>query len=346
MKAAVYETFQGPISIQNVEDPVPKNHGAIVSVKATGLCRSDWHGWMGHETDIELPHVPGHEFAGTIELIGKNVKNFQIGDRVTAPFACGCGSCRQCLSGNHQVCDHQSQPGFTHWGSFAEYVALDYADINLVKLPDEINDVNAAILGCRFITSYRAIVDQAKVSGGQYVAIHGCGGVGLSAIMIAQALGAQVIAIDIKNESLELAKKLGAIATINASQNPDIVEQVKTISHGGVHVSIDALGSAITCYNSVSNLRKRGKHIQVGLMTGNHKNCKVPMDKVVANELEIIGSHGMQAYKYADMLEMITNGKLQPEKLIEKTISLQEAAIALPNMNKFDHKGVLVINSF
>ena len=244
------------------------------------------------------------------------------------------------------MCDHQSQPGFTHWGSFAEYVALDYADINLVKLPEEINYVTAALLGCRFITSYRAIVAQGKVSGGQYVAIHGCGGVGLSAIMIAHALGAQVIAVDINDETLDFAKELGAIATINASQNLDIVEQVKTITHGGVHVSIDALGSSITCYNSVANLRKRGKHIQVGLMTGNHKHAKVPMDKVLANELEIIGSHGMQAYKYPEMLEMIKNGKLHPEKLIEKTISLKESTIALPNMDKFDHKGVWVIDSF
>ena len=346
MKAVIYETFKGPLTVQNVKDPSPKSHGVVISVRTTGLCRSDWHGWMGHDTDIKLPHVPGHEFAGTIEQIGKNVKNFQVGDRVTVPFVCGCGSCGQCLSGNQQVCDHQSQPGFTHWGSFAEYVAVDYADINLVKLPDEINDITAAILGCRFITSYRAIVSQGKVSGGQYVAIHGCGGIGLSAIMIANALGAQVIAIDINDKTLELAKELGAVATIKDAQNIDIVEQVKTISQGGVHLSVDALGSPVTCYNSIANLRKRGKHIQVGLMTGNHKSPKVPMDKILANELEIIGSHGMQAYKYPEMLEMIKNGKLQPEKLIEKTISLQEATLALPNMNKFDHKGVLVIDTF
>ncbi len=164
--------------------------------------------------------------------------------------------------------------------------------------------------------------------------------------MIANALGAQVIAIDINDKTLELAKELGAVATIKDAQNIDIVEQVKTISQGGVHLSVDALGSPVTCYNSIANLRKRGKHIQVGLMTGNHKSPKVPMDKILANELEIIGSHGTQAYKYPEMLEMIKNGKLQPEKLIEKTISLQEATLALPNMNKFDHKGVLVIDTF
>lgn len=187
MRAAVFETFQGNITIKIIKDPVPKRDGVVVKVKATGLCRSDWHGWMGHDSDIELPHVPGHELAGIIEAIGKNVKNFNIGDRITVPFVSGCGSCGECKSGNHQVCDYQSQPGFTHWGSFAEYVALDYADTNLVRLPEEIDDVTAATLGCRFITSFRAIVDQGKVSEGQYVTIHGCGGIGLSAIMIANA---------------------------------------------------------------------------------------------------------------------------------------------------------------
>lgn len=346
MRAAIYERFQGPISIQNVPDPSPKNHGVVIQVKATGLCRSDWHGWMGHDADIILPHVPGHELSGTIAAIGKNVQNFKVGDRVTVPFVCGCGSCGQCISGNHQVCDHQSQPGFTHWGSFAEYVALDYADVNLVKIPEEISDITAATLGCRFITSFRAIVEQGKVTGGQHVVVHGCGGVGLSAIMIANALGAHVIAVDINERTLDFAKEMGAIATVNASQNSDIVEQIKTLTKGGAHVSLDALGSQVTCFNSIANLRKRGRHIQVGLMTGDHKHPKVPMDMVLANELEIIGSHGMQAFKYPEMLDMIKSGKLHPEKLIEKTISLEEATIALPHMNKFEHKGVLVINSF
>lgn len=346
MKAVIYETFQGPLTIQNVADPNPGDTGVVIKVKATGLCRSDWHGWMGHDPDIKLSHIPGHELAGVIEAIGKNVRNFKIGDRVTVPFVCGCGFCTQCISGNHQICNHQSQPGFTHWGSFAEYVAIDYADTNLVKLPEEINDVTAATLGCRFITSFRAIVAQGKVSAGQYVAIHGCGGVGLSAVMIANALGAQVIAIDINEETLAFTKELGAIATINATKNPNIVEHIKSITNGGAHVSVDALGSAATAFNSISNLRKRGKHIQVGLMTGDHQHPKIPMDKVLADELEIIGSHGMQAYKYPEMLDMIKNGKLHPEKLIQRTITLEESIVALPNMNKFDNKGIQVINSF
>lgn len=346
MKAAIYENFKGSITIQNVPDPSPEDHGVIVKVTATGLCRSDWHGWMGHDTDIVLPHVPGHELAGTIEDVGKNVKNFKVGDRVTVPFVCGCGSCDQCISGNHQVCDYQSQPGFTHWGSFAEYVALEQADTNVVKLPDEIDDVAAASLGCRFITSYRAIVAQGQVRAEQHVVIHGCGGVGLSAIMIANALGAKVIAVDISEQTLELAKQLGAASTINASEDKDVIERVKALTQGGAHVSVDALGSATTCFNSIANLRKRGKHIQVGLMTGDHQHPNVPMDQVLANELEIIGSHGMAAHKYPEMLEMILNGKLQPQKLIERTISLGEVPEALPKMDSFENKGILVIDSF
>ncbi len=346
MKALKYDTFQGPLSIQNVPSPDPNDNGVVIKVTATGLCRSDWHGWMGHDPDITLPHVPGHELAGIIEAVGKSVKDFKIGDRVTVPFVCGCGTCGECQSGNHQVCDYQFQPGFTHWGSFAEYVAIDYADTNLVKLPEEITDVTAATLGCRFITSFRAVVAQGKVSEDQYVAIHGCGGVGLSAIMIAKALGAKVIAVDIKEKSLDLAKDLGADILINAAQTTNLIEHVRSESHGGTHVSIDALGSTETCFNSISSLRKRGKHIQVGLMAGDHQNAKIPMAKILSDELEIIGSHGMQAHKYPEMLAMIKNGKLHPEKLIERTISLKDVITELPNMNQFQNKGVLVVNSF
>lgn len=346
MRAAVYEKFQGPVSIQNVPDPVPGPQGVVVEVKATGLCLSDWHGWKGHDPDIVLPHVPGHELAGTIKATGKDVLNFQVGDRVTVPFVCGCGTCGECRSGNHQVCDSQSQPGFTHWGSFAEYVALDYADTNLVKIPEEIDDLTAATLGCRFITSYRAIVAQGKVSGGQFVVVHGCGGVGLSAIMISHALGAQVIAVDINDDTLDFAREMGATATINATDCPDIVDHIKTITQGGAHVSVDALGGQTTCFNSIANLRKRGRHIQVGLMTGDHQHPKVPMDKVIANELEIIGSHGMQAHKFPEMLEMIKSGLLRPQKLIERTLTLEEACSELPRMDSYENKGVLVINSF
>lgn len=344
MKAAVYTEFAQPLTIQNVPDPIPPANGVVICVKATGICRSDWHGWMGYDPDIRLPHVPGHELAGTVEAIGKNVTRWNVNDRVTLPFVCGCGDCPQCNSGNHQVCDRQFQPGFTHWGSFAEYVAIDYADVNLVRLPDEMDFITAASLGCRFVTSFRAITEQGKVSAEQWVAVHGCGGVGLSAIMIAGAIGANVVAVDINDEKLDLAKSIGATAAVNATKTDDVVESIVNLTGGGAHVSLDALGSPATCYNSIASLRKRGKHIQVGIMPADHGSPVVPMEKIIGNELEIIGSHGMQAHKYPVLLKMIREGKLFPDRLIQRTISIEESVHELVNMNSFSGTGITVID--
>ncbi len=148
MKAVVYERFGGPLSVAQVADPVPADDGVVIRVQASGICRSDWHGWMGHDPDItSLPHVPGHELAGIVEETGRHVVRWKRGDRVTLPFVCGCGGCPECTAGHPQVCDHQFQPGFTGWGSFARYVAIRYADMNLVRLPDEVDSVTAASPG-------------------------------------------------------------------------------------------------------------------------------------------------------------------------------------------------------
>jgi alcohol dehydrogenase len=346
MKAVVYEAFSAPPQIQQLPDPTPEAHGVVVKVMATGVCRSDWHGWMGHDPDIRLPHVPGHELAGIVEAVGKDVKQWRVGDRVTVPFVGGCGSCPECYAGHHQVCDNQFQPGFTHWGSFAQYVGIHQADINLVALPETLDFATAASLGCRFVTSFRAVVDQGKTSAGQWVAVHGCGGVGLSAIMIANAVGANVVAVDISAEKLQLARELGAVATVNATEVADVAEAVIEVSRGGAHVSLDALGHPTTCFNSISNLRKRGKHVQVGLMLADHSTPAIPMSKVIAHELEILGSHGMQAYRYGAMLDMIQTGKLSPEKLVGQRISLERSIEALTSMDEFQGVGVTVVTEF
>jgi len=346
MKAIVYEAFGAVPKHMNVPDPTPATDGVVVQVMASGVCRSDWHGWMGHDADIELPHVPGHELAGVVAAVGADVTRWKVGDRVTVPFVGGCGHCPECHAGHQQVCEQQFQPGFTHWGSFAEYVGIGYADLNLVRLPDDLDFTTAASLGCRFVTAFRAVVDQGKTSAGQWVAVHGCGGVGLSAIMIANAIGANVVAIDISDSALELARSLGAVATVNASRESDVVEAVKAITQGGAHVSLDALGHPTTCFNSISNLRRRGKHVQVGLMLGDHTTPAVPMSKVIAHELEILGSHGMQAHRYGPMLDMIRAGKLQPGRMVRREISLSASIKALTNMNRFEGTGVTVITDF
>ena len=343
MKAAVFEQFRMPLEIRNVHDPVPESDAAVIAVRACGLCRSDWHGWMGHDSDVHLPHVPGHELAGEVVAVGSSVKHWSIGQRVTVPFCCGCGTCEQCVCGNQQICDRYTQPGFTQWGAFAEFVAIRHADVNLVSLPEEIDFVTAASLGCRFATSFRAVVVQGRTQPGDWVAVHGCGGVGLSAVMIAAALGAQVIAVDIRRDRLEFAQRCGAAVAINAAET-DPVAAIKDATCGGAHVSLDALGSRATCWNSVKCLRKRGRHVQIGLMLGSDADPPIPMSVVIGNELEIIGSHGMQAFEYDRMLRMISSGALRPDLLISDRVTLTQAAELLPTMHEFPGNGVTVID--
>lgn len=343
MLAACYEQFNSPITIQTLPDPVPGPDEVVIKVMATGICRSDWHGWQGHDSDIHLPHVPGHELAGIVAETGSDIKKWKKGDRATVPFCVGCGNCEQCNNGQEQICDHYFQPGFTGWGSFAEKVKIRYADHNLVKLPDSVSFTTAALLGCRFITAWRGITARGNVTAGDWVAIHGCGGVGLSAIMIAAAFGAKAIAVDINEDKLSLAASIGAVQVINAKKTEDIPDAIKKITQGGAHISVDALGSRETCRNSILSLRKQGKHIQLGLLAGAEANPPLPMSAVISNELEIMGSHGMQAHQYPAMMDMIVSGKIQPEKLLGKIVSLNEGINELMNMNSFRGTGVTVI---
>src|SRR3954470_9717202 len=226
MRAALMRAFTEPLEVEDVPDPDPAPDGVVVEVRATGVCRSDWHGWMGHDPAIALPHVPGHELAGVVVAAGAEVRAFAPGDRVTVPFCCGCGRCEPCRHGQTQVCDRDFQPGFTAWGSFAERVALPRADLNLVAVPDGLSDVEAASLGCRFMTAWAALHVHAGVRAGEWVAVHGCGGVGLSALMIATALGATVVAVDIDERKLARARALGAAHAVSS----DPVESIRELS--------------------------------------------------------------------------------------------------------------------
>lgn len=336
MRALVFSSFGGAVTVQDVPLPAAPEDGVVVAVGATGVCRSDWHGWQGHDPDIVLPHVPGHELAGTVSAVGSAVTRWSVGDRVTVPFVCACGRCAQCLAGDHQVCAAQRQPGFTHWGSFASHVALDAADVNLVALPDSMTFATAASLGCRYATSYRAVVQQGRVAPGEQVAVYGCGGVGLSAVQIAVAMGACVVAVDVSPAALELAESFGARPVTGG------VEAVREATGGGAHLSLDALGSPATCVDSVLSLRPRGRHVQVGLLPGGP--TPLPMSRVIGLELELLGSHGMAAHSYPELLELVAGGRLRPDLLVTREIGLDEAAQALREVGRAP--GITVITSF
>lgn len=342
MRAVVYDTIGGTPAVLDVPVPAAPDGGVVVRVQATGLCRSDWHAWAGHD-EIALPHVPGHELAGVVAEVGAGVENWTVGDRVTVPFVCGCGTCEWCLRGEAQVCPDQQQPGFTHWGSFAEYVALHAADTNLVAIPESVSFEAAASLGCRFATAYRGLVGRARVAPGEWVAVVGAGGVGLSTVMIATALGARVVAIDRNPAALEVARSLGADHVLEADGR-DIPAAVHELTGGGAHVSVDAVGSEQTCADAIHSLRRRGRHVQIGLLPPVEGHPRVPMARVIAWELDLLGSHGMAAVDYPGMLALIESGALRPDRLIERVVDLKEAARMLPTFDRATPAGMTLID--
>jgi D-arabinose 1-dehydrogenase-like Zn-dependent alcohol dehydrogenase len=350
MKAAVMEAVKQPLVVRDMPTPKPDAHGVLLRVEANGICRSDWHTWVGDWDwmgfKVNLPYVIGHEFAGVIEEVGAHVRRFKKGDRVVVPQAMGEGLCEQCLAGHHNICDDGIFAGWSFWGGFGRYAAVPHADVNLVAMPDNMGFVEAAGLGCRFGTSFHGIVNQAQVAAGEWVAVHGCGGIGLSAVHIGAAMGANVIAVDIDPAKLEMAKKLGAATTVLAG-NADPAVAVKEITKGGAHVSVDGLGIGATCRNSVRSLRKRGRHLQIG-MTGSAEKGEIaiPIDDIVGGELQFLGSQGMAGPAYGPMLRMIEAGKLKPGQLVTRTIPLEEAGTVLASMDRFATVGVTVIDRY
>jgi len=350
MRAAVMEAVRAPLVVRDMPDPDCPAHGAVVRVEANGVCRSDWHAWTGDwgwiGLELDFPFVLGHEFCGVVEAVGAEVRGFAAGDRVVVPFSQGEGTCEFCRVGMQNVCVDGFSPGFSYWGGFGRLVAVPHADVNLVTLPEAIDFVDGAALGCRYMTSFHGLYDQARVQAGEWVAIHGCGGIGLAAVQIATALGANVIAIDIDAGKLDRAKAEGAVATVHAG-NADPAEAVKEITKGGAQVAVDALGLAVTCQNAVRSLRRRGRHLQIGMTSGAEKGeIAFPIDVIVESELTIVGTSGMPAPRYATMLAMIEAGRLSPGSLVSQRLSLAEAGAVLASMDDFATVGIPVITDY
>lgn len=347
MKAAIFEVYGGPLTVTDIPEPRCPPDGVIVEVKACGVCRSDWHAWKGADPDVTAPHVPGHELAGVVAEIGRDCTRFQLGDRVTAPFILACGSCRECLGGDPTVCADQHVIGFSSYGAFAERVAVPRADFNLVRLPDTLGFADAAGMGCRVTTAFRALVDRARLAPGEWLAVHGCGGVGLSAIKIAAALGASVVAVDVSAPALELASRLGATRVLNARDVKDAGAAVFEITGGGAHVSIDAVGTTPAFHNSLAGLRPLGRHVQIGMPTGPHAEPSIKLlDMVYAKQLTLHGTRGIAASRFPALFSMIESGRLSLDGLITKLIGLEDAGAAIAAMDGEQPAGITVINSF
>lgn len=349
MKAARIVEFNSPLVIENIPDPTPGPDDAVIRVEAAGICRSDWHTWKGDFSWLglspELPRVPGHEFGGEVVEIGKNVKDFKVGDKISAPFHYGCGHCSYCRGGRSNLCDHVTLYGTVSDGCYAEYLLIKDADFNLVRLPENIESVTAAAIGCRFMTGFHGVT-RTNVKPGEYLAVHGAGGVGLSAIQSGRAAGALVIAVDIEEIKLEKAKEEGADFVINAKKE-NVLDAIKEITKGGAHASIDALGIRETILNSVSCLRKGGRHVQIGLTGSEEKGIvDLPIDVITALEIEVVGSLGNPHSDYDELLTLVSQGRLNPRSLVEREVTIHDVNEVFENMTNFKTKGLNIITSF
>ena len=347
MKAIVCDAFEAPLVLRELPDPEAPEDGVVIRLIASGICRSDLHSWHGHWPEgATFPMVLGHVVCGEIVALGPAVRNRRVGQRVTVPFCDGCGACESCLSGHHNTCDFGSQYGLLEWGGFAELMAVVRADLNTIVLPDAVGDLAAAALGCRFMTAFHGLTDVAAAGPGEWLAVHGCGGVGLSAVQIAVALGARVIAVDIDAEKLDMARELGAEVTLNA-HNADPVEAIRDITRGGAQVSVDALGIAATCRNSIRGLRKRGRHVQIGLTSKAEKGeVLLPVDDIIGNEWRILGSLGMPVGGYPRLLAMVEAGRLDPARLVSQRVALGETPAVMAAMEDYGTLGFAVIDRF
>ena len=329
--------------VTDVADPTPAAGEVVVEVLAVGLCRSDYHGWHGTDPDIVCPHVGGHEFVGRVVAVGAGVQRIVLGQRVVAPFVCGCGTCEPCLLGQHQVCRRQEQSGFTRWGAFAQYTAVPYADVNAVVVPDDISDEAAALVGCRVSTAYRGVIERSRLAAGEVLCVHGCGGVGLAAIAFGRAVGAHVVAVDISPAALELAAALGADTLFDASGVDDVGDAIHELV-GGAHVSVDCLGHAATANNSIRSLRPLGRHVQIGLFPS--ATAEFAISRIIRDELEVHGVHGLSALRFPEVFALMSHGGFDPAAMITQRLQLDDVPVALPAMGGFAQPGVSVVTSF
>lgn len=342
MRAAVVREFNEDLSIETVEDPKCPENGVVLEVAACGVCRSDFHGWVGGHPKVTNGSILGHEYCGTVVEAGAQAK-YKIGDRLIAPFILGCGDCPACQVGASNTCESAVVPGFGAPGAYAEFVAVPF-DHNLVSLPETMSPALAAGLGCRVTTAWHALTDRANVRAGEWVAVHGTGGIGLSALLLAKMLGAQVIVVDVVQEKLDHALSLGADAAVNAATQ-DVPAAIIEITGGGAQVSLEALGIAQTTNASVECLATLGRHVHVGMPAGDGR-MEINMRAIYSKQLAFYGTRGMPSWKYPSLLNMIERGAVDLTPMLDREVSLSGASAELRAMTGPTRPGTAVITDF
>ena len=343
MRAAVLRAYNADLVIEDVPDPACPPDGVVLKVMACGVCRSDWHGWVGEHPRVKPGQIGGHEYCGEVMAAGQLAKH-KLGQIVVAPFILACGACPSCQSGNSHTCPNQRLPGFTEPGAFAEYVAVPF-DHNLAVLPDTLSPTLAAGLGCRVTTAWHALTGRAALQAGEWLAVHGTGGIGLSTLILGRALGARVIVVDIVPEKLAHALSLGAEAAVDAREG-NTAAVIREITGGGAHVSVEALGIEVTTNASIECLRPLGRHVQVGMPVGHTAHMQINMNAVYMGNLALFGTRGMPSWRYPSLLSLIEAGRVDLTPLIARTVPLSDISRELAAFNGPTPPGVAVVTDF
>ena len=332
MKAARLVAVGQPLAMQEVPVPAVGDREVLVRVKAAGICHSDAHYRAGDSPAGPLPLTLGHEVAGVVERVGVQVASLKPGDRVCLHYLVTCGDCTYCSRGNEQFCVEGEMIGKHRDGGYAEYICVPARSI--VRLPDEIPFEHGAALMCSSSTCLHAL-RKARLQGGETVAVFGSGGLGMSAIQLALALGAlEVYAVDINEAKLELAERYGAIG-VNAAR-VDPVAEIKRLTRGrGVDVAVEVVGLPQTMRQALLSLAVMGRAALVGLTQESFE--VYPYTELVGKEAEIIGSSDHLLSELPTLLEFARRGTLDLSEVITRTVPLDAEAInaALDELDRF-----------
>lgn len=318
MKAAVFYGAHQPLKVEEYPDPRPGPGEVLVRVAACGVCHTDLH-YLDHgvPTFKKPPLILGHEASGTVEAVGEGVSEFKAGDRVLLPAVLSCGRCFFCRTGRENICQSMVMVGNHVDGAYAEYISAPAKD--LFRLPEEIPLEEGSIIADAITTPYHAVKNRARVKPGDTVVVLGCGGVGLNVVQVAAAVGGVVIAVDILDQKLEWARRLGAAETINA-QAEDVPRKVRQLTGGGADIAIEAIGKPATMEQAFASLRTGGRLVIVGY---SDQNMALNAARTMFREMEVVGSLGCRPVDYPKVIELARLGKIKVAPLVTARFPLE-----------------------
>ena len=320
MKAAVLRGADRALEVMEVPTPSPGPGEVLVRVVGCGMCHTDLH-YLDHgvKTFKEPPIILGHEAAGTVEKLGDGSGDVAEGDRVLIPAVLSCGTCRYCRRGRENICDNLVMLGNNMDGAYAEFVVVPASQ--LIAVPASIPLERASIIADAVSTPYHAVKHRGRVQPGDIVAVVGCGGVGLNVVQCATLAGARVIAIDVSEQRLDIARTLGAVETVNPNEVERIDRHVRKLTDGGVDVAFEAIGNPKTIRVAFSLLRRGGRLCVIGYSAD---EVTLSAAKLMYFELEVVGSLGCGAGEYPEIIGLVEAGRLRLDIIVSGCIPLDD----------------------